>query len=90
MAYTATMAQWGNSQGLRLPKQLCRELGVAIGDELRVSAGSDGKIIIAPLKKRYHRSNTRVTIADLFQDYKGNYQSEEPDWGKAVGQELEW
>jgi len=39
--------KWGNSQGLRLARQVLEEAFMAVGDEVEVAA-RDGLIIITP------------------------------------------
>ncbi|MBN2824133.1 MAG: AbrB/MazE/SpoVT family DNA-binding domain-containing protein, partial [Campylobacterales bacterium] len=48
---TATLSSWGNSQGMRLPKEILKELHLSIGDKLNISIENE-KIIIEPIKKR--------------------------------------
>jgi len=33
---TATISSWGNSQGVRFPKNVMKELHLSIGDKLKV------------------------------------------------------
>ena len=33
---TATISSWGNSQGLRFPKNIMKELHLSIGDKMKV------------------------------------------------------
>lgn len=33
---TATISTWGNSQGLRFPKDIMRELHLSIGDKVNI------------------------------------------------------
>ncbi|QTU84350.1 AbrB/MazE/SpoVT family DNA-binding domain-containing protein [Xiamenia xianingshaonis] len=49
-----TLAKWGNSQGILIPKSVCEALGLSIGDkmELRTDAPS---LVLTPQRK-YHRS----------------------------------
>ncbi|NGM18017.1 AbrB/MazE/SpoVT family DNA-binding domain-containing protein [Eggerthellaceae bacterium zg-893] len=50
----ATLAKWGNSQGILIPKSVCEALELSIGDkmELRMDAPS---LVLTPQRK-YHRS----------------------------------
>ena len=48
---TATISKWGNSQGLRLPKSVVKDLDLSIGDELRIIT-KDNKVILEPIKSR--------------------------------------
>ncbi len=88
MAYAATIAQWGNSQGLRLPAPLCRKLGLAVGDKLKLKVNDAGEVVITPVGRRYFRSDPDITIDDLFRNFKGDARSSEADWGSDVGAEV--
>lgn len=46
-----TLQRWGNSQGVRIPKQLVERLGVVIGGEVLISLSDDQSVItIAPVQ----------------------------------------
>ena len=74
--------KWGNSQGLRLAKQVLEDAQIAVGDTVDVTV-CDGAIVIAPV--RPHRG--MVSLEDLVSRIPKNYKPEEVDWGKAVGRE---
>ena len=42
--------KWGNSQGLRLARQVLEEAHISVGDPVDVST-RDGLIVIAPVKR---------------------------------------
>ena len=46
--------KWGNSLGVRLPKALVREAGIADGSRIAVKAGR-GRIILRPVRKPRYR-----------------------------------
>ena len=48
---TATISTWGNSQGLRFPKEILKELGINIGDKVKLFVENQ-KIILEPIKKK--------------------------------------
>lgn len=74
--------KWGNSQGLRLSKQVLELADLAVGDEVEIIVG-DSQILL----KKAHRS--RFDLAELVSRIPKGYQAEEVDWGPAVGRE-EW
>jgi antitoxin MazE len=74
--------KWGNSQGLRLSKQLLDEAHIAVGDDVDVKT-SDGVIIIAPVRRVRGKHNLEDLVARIPRDYK----AKEVDWGKSVGGE---
>ncbi len=74
--------KWGNSQGLRLAKELLEEARISVGDEVHVSA-RDGVLVITPLRRVRGRINLEDLVARIPEDYDGS----EVDWGKPVGNE---
>ena len=73
--------EWGNSQGIRFPKSVLQEAGVAVNDILRVKV-ENGKIILYPtfqhktLEERIRESGCELTgIGEI-------------DWGEPQGNEV--
>ena len=78
----AKIQKWGNSQGLRLAKNLLADAQLGVGDEVDISV-KEGILIITPAK----RIRGRHKLEDLVARIPENYQSEELDWGDPVGKE---
>ncbi len=76
--------KWGNSQGLRLAKQVLEEACIAVGDDVEVTV-RDGMIVIAPSK----RIRGRLDLQELVSRIPKNDKPGETDWGKPIGKE-EW
>jgi len=74
--------KWGNSQGLRLGKQVLEEARIAVGDSVDVAA-RDGVIVIAPLR----RIRGKQSLQELVSRIPRNYKTREIDWGKPMGRE---
>ena len=74
--------KWGNSQGLRLAKQVLEEARISVGDSVDVTA-RDGVIVIAPVRRPHSKQSLRELVASIPKDY----QTEELNWGQAVGRE---
>lgn len=74
---------WGNSQGLRLSKQVLEDACISVGDKVDVVV-QDGVIVISPLK----RTRGKVSLRDLVSRMPKGYKPEEVDWGKPSGQEV--
>ena len=56
--------KWGNSQGLRLGKQVLEDARIAVGDSVDVAA-RDGVIVIAPVRRiRGKQSLQELVVAD--------------------------
>jgi len=69
---TATISTWGNSQGLRFPKDIMRELHLSIGDTMKIFI-KDNKIILEPTKK----SRVKYDINNLVKQLPNNYKTYE-------------
>jgi antitoxin MazE len=74
---------WGNSQGLRLSKQVLEDAQISVGDEVDVAA-RDGVIVIMPLRRTRGKLSLRKLVARI---PKG-YRPEEVDWGRPMGREV--
>ncbi|MBU4274061.1 MAG: AbrB/MazE/SpoVT family DNA-binding domain-containing protein [Planctomycetes bacterium] len=80
----AKIQKWGNSQGLRISKNLLSDAQLDVGDEVDISV-KEGILIVAPAK----RIRGRHSLKDLVAHIPKNYQLGEVDWGEPVGKE-EW
>jgi antitoxin MazE len=79
----AKIQKWGNSQGLRLAKNLLADAQLDIGDEVDINV-KDGIMLVTPAKRIRGRHN----LKDLVSRIPENYQSGEIDWGEPVGKEV--
>lgn len=70
-----TISKWGNSQGVRFPKELLDKIHLVIGMHVKAEY-VDGKIIIEPVTvpKKY-------TIKQLVDKIPATHQQTEYDWG---------
>lgn len=75
--------RWGNSQGLRIPKEVLSEARIEIGDEVEVRV-VDGKIVVTPV--RFVRG--RLALADLVAAMPADGSVDEVDWGAPEGDEV--
>lgn len=76
--------KWGNSQGLRLAREVLEEAHISVGDSVNVST-RDGVIVIAPVKRIRGKQNLKELVSRI----PKNYKPKEVEWGKPVGGE-EW
>ena len=74
--------KWGNSQGLRLARQVLEDAHISVGDEVDVTT-RDGMIVIAPAR----RIRGKQSLQELVSRIPKNYKPEEVDWGTPVGRE---
>jgi antitoxin MazE len=75
--------KWGNSQGLRIAKQVLQDAHISVGENVDVTV-RDGLIVIAPAR----RIRGRQSLQDLISRIPKNYKAEETDWGEPVGREV--
>ncbi len=74
---------WGNSQGLRLSRQVLEDARLAVGDQVDVTA-RDGLIVVAPVR----RVRGKRSLQDLVSRIPKNYRCGETDWGRPAGKEV--
>jgi antitoxin MazE len=74
--------KWGNSQGLRLPKQLLEDAHISVGDDVDVTT-QEGIIVIAPVKRVRGKRSLQELVSRIPKDYEVG----EVDWGEPVGKE---
>ena len=73
--------KWGNSAGIRLPKQVLQKLKIDINDEMDYKIEGE-KIILEKVN-----SVPEFTIEELFRDYEGEPTKEKPIIFRAEGNE---
>jgi antitoxin MazE len=81
---TAKIQKWGNSQGLRLSKQILDQADIEVGDDVEIIV-SESQIIVKRSKRSKPKYDIRELVAKIPRGYKGN----EVSFGPAVGKE-EW
>ena len=77
--------KWGNSQGIRLPKKILKDLKIDINDKIEIILNGE-EIILKKIKKY-------TNLDDLFKDYKGDYRKDFDEFeffGEAQGREFKW
>jgi antitoxin MazE len=75
--------KWGNSQGLRLSKELLSHVDISVGDEVDVTI-RDGSLIITPVR----RVRGGLDLGELVRRIPKDYKPEELEWGDPVGREV--
>jgi antitoxin MazE len=72
---------WGNSQGIRLPKEILQDAGIALNETLEVTV-TNGVITLAKIFK--HK-----TLEERAAEFDGKLNLDgEYDWGDSVGREV--
>jgi antitoxin MazE len=74
--------KWGNSQGLRLNKELLSEVQINVGDAVEVAV-RDGALVVTPV----HRVRGGHDLRELVQRIPEDYEPGEFDWGPPAGRE---
>lgn len=71
---------WGNSQGVRLPKEVLQMVGISLNETLNVSV-SNGVIMLT-------KSFKHKTLEERAAEFDGKLNLDgEYDWGEPVGRE---
>lgn len=73
--------KWGNSQGLRVPREVLKKVSLSVGDEVEIVA--EGTRIVVRPKRRIRR---KYRLRDLLKGYK--CKPFEVGWGPPVGKEV--
>jgi len=74
------VSRWGNSLGLRIPKDIAARAGLREGARVEIET-EGGRIIIAPAQPRY-------VLAELLKGITPEAMREAFDWGLDKGREI--
>ena len=77
----AKTARWGNSIGVRLPKDLAKKAGIGVDSAVEIDEADDG-IIIKPVGKKEY------SLRELVSRITPQNRHCEVDFGRPVGKEL--
>ena len=75
--------KWGNSQGLRLSKQLLSDAEIGVGDAVDVAV-HDGALVVTPVR----RVRGALDLEQLVASIPRGYEPGEIDWGPPAGLEV--
>jgi antitoxin MazE len=75
--------KWGNSQGLRLSKELLSDVEIDVGDSVDVAV-RDGVLVVTPAR----RVRGRLDLEQLVRRIPKGYKPKDLDWGPPVGREV--
>ena len=73
------VSRWGNSVGLRIPKELAEQFGLVDGTQIEMRAERDG-LMLSPARPRFK-------LEDLLEGMTPEAMHEAFDWGPDVGRE---
>ncbi len=75
--------KWGNSQGLRLSKELLGGAAIDVGDAVEVVV-REGTLVVTPVR----RVRGGHDLRELVRRIPKGYEPEEVSWGPPVGREV--
>lgn len=73
--------EWGNSQGIRLPKEVLKNAGIALNDILDVTVSNGVITLTKPFAHKTLEQRAAAFDGKLLLD--GEY-----DWGEPIGKEV--
>jgi antitoxin MazE len=77
----AKTAQWGNSIGVRIPRDLAKRAGIGVDSAVEINEADEG-IIIKPVGKKEY------SLKELVKGITPQNRHHEIDFGRPVGKEL--
>lgn len=77
-----TIAPWGNSEAVRIPRDVLRSAGLRRGDQVSFEVNRKGRIEIIPQKQPHRRVEPArgVTFDTLFKGYEGGCLANGDAW----------
>jgi antitoxin MazE len=75
-----TLRKWGHGIGIKLPKAMLEQIGLAKGSQVEVLVKGDHLVI--------RRARPRPTLDELLDQCKPENRPEPIDWGAPVGREI--
>jgi antitoxin MazE len=75
--------RWGNSQGLRLSREILASAQIEVGDEVEVAV-SGGQIVLTPAR----RVRGGHDLSQLVREIPADYGPAEEGWGPPSGKEV--
>ena len=82
MSPEITISKWGNSQGLRIPKEIINAFNIDMGDKLRIFIEKN-RLVLEPVKKR-----KVYDISELVNQIPNDYKKEPEYFSKPMGKEI--
>ena len=77
----AQVKEWGNSQGVRLSKEILKSAGIALNEVLDVTVSNGVIMLVKPFRHK--------TLEERAAEFDGKLMLDgELDWGEPVGREV--
>lgn len=77
----AKLQKWGNSNGIRIPNILLKNLNLKENDIINIDQ-EDDRIIITKCK------NQKISLEERFRNYKGKNLAKDFEWDEKRGREI--
>jgi antitoxin MazE len=77
----AKAAQWGNSIGVRIPRELAKRAGIGVDSTIEIDEADDG-IFIKPVRRKEY------SLKELVKGITRQNRHNEVDFGRPVGKEI--
>jgi len=77
----AKAAQWGNSIGVRIPRELAKRAGIGVDSTIEIDEADDGIFIKSVRRKEY-------SLKELVKGITRQNRHNEVDFGRPVGKEI--
>lgn len=75
-----SIAKWGNSLALRLPRHVVSGANLAEGTPVEIFV-RDGNLVVTPVRKKYK-------LSELLAQMTLEHKSDETNWGEQQGDEV--
>jgi antitoxin MazE len=79
-AMTSTIAMWGNSLALRLPRNLAEGAKLQAGTQVEIAVEEGKRLVVTPARPRYKLAELLAKMPEQKHD--------ETDWGRPEGDEV--
>ena len=77
----ATVQKWGNSLGIRIPRELAEDIGFSEGKQVRFEKSGDA-LMMRPVKRLHY------SLKELLKGVTAKNKHKEVNWGPAQGREV--
>ena len=77
-----TLVKWGNSDAIRIPKELLQKAGLKRGDKVELEVNAAGLLQIIPAKDAHRRviPSRKISADDLFRAYAAGRLDNRDAW----------
>ena len=79
---TTKVVQWGNSDAVRIPKEMLRRVGLKRGDTIEIEINAAGRLELLPSTETHRRvvPTRKILAEELFRTYNGNRLDNRDAW----------